>query len=53
MNKLTEIFQEIGLVNEKFFSKQIDEKDYKQELKPIYNKLKQAISECKKSQISQ
>ena len=53
MNKLTEIFKEIGLVNEKFFSKQIDEKDYRQELKPIYTKLKQTIAECKKSQASQ
>ena len=53
-DRFKEIFQEIGLVNKKLFKKgNLSKEEYQKELKPIFDKLKQAIAEWKRSQTNQ
>jgi len=49
MQEIDNIFQEIGKVNNLFFNKLINEERYKKLLKPIYGRLKKAISDARQN----
>ena len=47
MKEINNIFKEIGEVNKLYFESKIHKKEYFDTLKPIYEKLKQAIKKAK------
>ena len=47
MQEIDSIFQEIAKVNKLYFESKINKKEYFDTLKPIYEKLKQAIKKAK------